>query len=151
MSRPWLRGCAVLLILGASILIYRTVTAEGAPDVLALWLLLALGVVGVLLIAYSMVGYLWLGRILGHLYPQAPPFGLTPCPLTIFTLGLLLLAVGRVPASLLVIPFLWAIAGVVPVSIGLVEDIGMIGAGLIAVPMVLYRNKQEVDQAHNRA
>ena len=36
--------------------------------------------------------------MLGQRYPAVPMFGITPCPLTIFTCGLLLLARRGVPA-----------------------------------------------------
>ena len=42
----------------------------------------------------------------GHVYPAAPMFGVTPCPLVIFTFGMLLLSRERAPWPLLVIPAL---------------------------------------------
>jgi Family of unknown function (DUF6064) len=38
-------------------------------------------------------------------------FGITPCPVTIFTFGVFLLSHRRVPLWLLVIPFVWSIIG----------------------------------------
>jgi hypothetical protein len=40
-----------------------------------------------------------------------PAFGIAPCPLAIFTFGLLLLAAPRAPLHLLVIPLIWAAVG----------------------------------------
>ena len=48
--------------------------------------------IGLALITYAMLVYPLLGMALGHGYPRAPMFGLVPCPTTIFTFGMLLLA-----------------------------------------------------------
>ena len=47
------------------------------------------GITGAFLILFSLVIYPILNYFLGHVFPYSPTFGL-PCPLTIFTLGLLL-------------------------------------------------------------
>jgi len=99
-------------------------------------------VVGILFIAYAMLGYPVFGYFLGHRYPQSPPFGLTPCPATVFTFGLLLLTDKKVPRLLLVIPLLWAIGGIMPVSVGILEDIGLIIAGVLGTAMILYRDRK---------
>ena len=57
--------------------------------------------VGLALIVYAMVAYPLLGMAFGHSYPRAPMFGLVPCPTTIFTFGMLLLAARpEAPAAL---------------------------------------------------
>lgn len=99
-------------------------------------------IVGILFIAYAMIGYPLFGYFLGHRYPQSPPFGLTPCPSTVFTFGLLLLTAKKVPKVLLVIPLLWALGGVMPVSVGILEDIGLIIAGVAGTAMILYRDRK---------
>jgi hypothetical protein len=100
----------------------------------------AYAVVGLLFIAFAMIGYPILGYFIGHQYPQSPPFGLTPCPLSVFTFGLLLLADSKVPKWILAIPFLYAIGGIMPVSIGVTEDLAMIIGGLVGTAMILYRD-----------
>jgi hypothetical protein len=100
----------------------------------------AYAVVGLLFIAFAMIGYPVLGYFIDHRYPQSPPFGLTPCPLSIFTFGLLLLADSRVPKWLLAIPFFYAIGGIMPVSIGVMEDLAMIVGGLAGTALILYRD-----------
>ena len=40
----------------------------------------ALALVGLILITYATVGYPLVGSLMGHEYPQSPPFGLTPYP-----------------------------------------------------------------------
>lgn len=54
------------------------------------------GVIALVLVAYSLVLYPLLGHVMGHIYPRTPTFGV-PCPTTIFTFGLLLYSVKRVP------------------------------------------------------
>jgi len=97
-------------------------------------------VVGLLFIAFATVGYPVMGYFIGHRYPQSPPFGLTPCPLSVFTFGLLLLTDSKVPKWILAIPFLYAIGGILPVSIGVIEDLVMIVAGVVGTAMILYRD-----------
>ncbi|HKB80506.1 MAG TPA: DUF6064 family protein, partial [Thermoanaerobaculia bacterium] len=46
--------------------------------------------VGGAFIAYALIVYPLIGGIAGHAYPQSATFG-APCPLTIFTLGILML------------------------------------------------------------
>ena len=97
-------------------------------------------VVGLLFIAFAMIGYPVWGYFIGHQYPRTPPFGLTPCPLSVFTFGLLLLTESRVPKWILAIPFLYAIGGILPVSIGVTEDLAMIVAGVVGTVLILYRD-----------
>jgi hypothetical protein len=66
---------------------------------------------GVILIAYAGLIYPLLGIALGHLAASLPMFGVTPCPVTIFTLGLLLLSNGTTPWRVLIIPLLWSLVG----------------------------------------
>jgi len=63
------------------------------------------------LIAYATLVYPVLGQTLGPGYPQIPMFGITPCPVTLFTFGVLLLATGPVASWLLVIPVIWSLVG----------------------------------------
>jgi hypothetical protein len=99
-------------------------------------------IVGLLFIAYAIIGYPLVGYLVGHIYPQSPAFGLTPCPLTVFTFGLLLLTVQKVPRLLLVIPLLWAVGGLMPVSVGIYEDIGLVIAGVVGTALILYRDRK---------
>lgn len=66
--------------------------------------------VGWALIVYAALLYPLLGAA-AHGYPAMPTFGITPCPVTLFTFGTLLVAQGPVPRRLLVIPWLWALIG----------------------------------------
>ena len=62
------------------------------------------------LVAYALVVYPLVGWLVGMSYPAMPTFGITPCPLTLFTLGILLLA-RTPPWWLAVIPVAWAMVG----------------------------------------
>jgi Family of unknown function (DUF6064) len=100
-------GFAALFVLQA--LLFTQVALAGglrfAPrrDARALW--------GWLLVGYAGVAYPLLGISLGHGWPALPMFGVAPCPVTLFTFGVLLLAREPVPRRLLVIPLLWGLIG----------------------------------------
>ncbi len=63
------------------------------------------------LIAYAAIVYPLLGATVGPGYPEMPMFGITPCPVTLFTFGLLMLASGPVPRWMLLIPVIWSLVG----------------------------------------
>jgi hypothetical protein len=97
-------------------------------------------IVGALFVFYAMVLYPVLGYIFGHRYPYSPTFCL-PCPLTIFTFGLLLWNEKKLPLFILFIPFLWSIIGfTAALSLGIYEDIGLLIAGVVASLMIVVRN-----------
>jgi hypothetical protein len=54
--------------------------------------------------------YPLLVRLAGHAFPAAPVFAV-PCPLTLFTAGLLLAAEPPVPRWLMTVPIAWSIIG----------------------------------------
>jgi hypothetical protein len=97
----------------------------------------------VLAILYSMVIYPALGMLLGHVYPKAPMFGIAPCPTTIFTFGLLLLAGPRTPRYLVIFPLVWSVIGFgAAMNFGIKEDIGLLITGIGATALILYRAKK---------
>jgi hypothetical protein len=71
----------------------------------------AAGWTGLTLAAFAMALYPLIGLLAGQAWPRMPAFGIAPCPLAIFTFGLLLLAAPRAPLHLLVIPLIWAAVG----------------------------------------
>ncbi|MCW5633038.1 MAG: hypothetical protein KIT17_06840 [Rubrivivax sp.] len=86
------------------------------------------------LVVYAAVLYPLVGMAAGHAYPQIPMFGITPCPVTLLTFGLLLLAAPPVPRSLLVIPFLWSlVGGSAAFLLGVPQDWPLLASGLIAL------------------
>lgn len=104
---------------------------------------------GSVFVLYAMVIYPILGHLLGHGYPASPVFGMAPCPTTIFTIGVLLLARGNVPVYLLVVPLLWSIVGFgAAVNLRIYEDFGLTVAGLLGTTVILisnYRSKKNRD------
>ena len=103
---------------------------------------------GLALVAYAAVLYPLLGLAAGHAYPRAPMFGVAPCPTTIFTFGVLLLAKDRVPPWLLVVPFAWSLVGVsAAVQLGIREDLGLAVAGLLAAPWLVLRVRAPIAAA----
>jgi hypothetical protein len=102
------------------------------------------GVAGGALVAYALVGYPLVARAAGQHYPDVPTFGL-PCPLTIFTFGLLLWSARPVPRPLLVAPALWAAIGTVAaVQLGVREDYGLAAAAVVALPLLLLPGRRPV-------
>ncbi len=60
-------------------------------------------------------------------------------------MGLLLLTTSRVPKYVLAIPLLWSLTGVVPISWGILEDIGMLVAGVFATAAIVYRDRERFE------
>lgn len=99
--------------------------------------------IAILAISYSMVVYPALGMLLGHSYPWAPMFGIAPCPTTIFTFGLLLLAGPRTPRYLVIVPLAWSVIGFgAALNFGIKEDIGLLITGIVATALMLFRAKK---------
>ncbi len=68
-------------------------------------------IAGWTLIAYTVIAYPLIGWMAGHPLAELPQFGVTPCPVTLFTFGVLLLARPPAPWLLLVIPVVWSLIG----------------------------------------
>jgi hypothetical protein len=95
---------------------------------------------GLALVVYAAVAYPLLGASLGHGYPRAASFGVTPCPTAIFTFGVLFLSTGRVPPHLLVVPVLWSLVGAsAALHLGIREDLGLVVAGLLGAVLLPWR------------
>jgi hypothetical protein len=100
------------------------------------------GVAGAILVIYALLLYPLVGFFIsGHLFPSAPTFGL-PCPTTIFTFGLLLWTQKVFAKYLLIIPLLWAIIGFnAALSMGVIEDYGLLIGGIIAAGFLIPRKQ----------
>lgn len=106
------------------------------------WSLSTESVTAALFILYSMLLYPLLGYVLGHHYPRAPMFGVAPCPTTIFTFGMLLLARPKVPWYLFPIPLLWSLVGMsAALNLQVVQDYGLVVAGVLGTTMIVARNR----------
>jgi len=89
------------------------------------------GLAGGVLIALGLVVYPMLSLAAGHRYPAQPTFGL-PCPTTIFTLGLLLWARGKIPSAAFIIPLLWTAVGTIgAIQLGVVEDLSLAFSAIV--------------------
>jgi hypothetical protein len=112
----------------------------------------SVSIVALALVAFALLGYPILGAALGHSYPAAPTFG-APCPTTILTLGLLLLARGTARWPLFAIPLLWAVvSGAAAFSLGVYEDLGLVAAaGFAAAVLVRDRIRRRHAEAPRAA
>ena len=80
---------------------------------------------GIALMGYALIGYQYTTIIFGHVYPSTPTFG-APCPLVIFTFGLLLWNEKPTPWYVIAIPMAWAVVGTVgAVTLGMTEDLAL--------------------------
>ncbi len=108
--------------------------------------------VALALAAYAAVVYPLLGLASGHVYPRAPLLGVAPCPTTIFTLAILLLADGPVPTALYAIPFLWSLLGAsAAAQLGIREDWGLAIAGPLATAILIARRVRLRRESHGGA
>lgn len=94
------------------------------------------GIIASFFIFYSISIYPLISFLSGHMYPSAPTFGV-PCPTTIFTFGILLSTDKKTPLFLFIIPFFWAIVGLLAaISLGMFEDILLFMAGVITLTRI---------------
>lgn len=90
---------------------------------------------GILLIFYALVAYPALAALLGHSHPTAPSFGV-PTPLTIFTLGMLLLTRAPYARLLFAVPLFWTVMGSwLAFELRLREDFGLLVAAALVLTM----------------
>ncbi|MBE0675670.1 MAG: hypothetical protein IH591_13495, partial [Bacteroidales bacterium] len=110
------------------------------------------GLIGAILVIYALIGYPLIANFTGRGYPHLLLTGMMPCPTAIFTMGLLLWTEKPIPKIVPVIPVIYALTGFVPVKLGVVEDIGLIVAGIVTGLLLAYReristhNKKEVKE-----
>lgn len=90
------------------------------------------------LFAYTMIAYPLIGLANGHTYKELPQFGVTPCPVTLFTLGALLLAKRPMPMIVSAIPVIWSlIGGSAAILLAVPQDWPLLAGGA-ATLLVLY-------------
>lgn len=128
---------AIFVTQGASFIVYGTIQGKTGYTFrrdIAGW-------AGLALIAYSAIGYPIVGWAAGETYPQMPVFGITPCPVTIFTFGMLVFARPIFSPWFLVIPFIWAlIGGSAAFLLDMPQDWLLLPSGLIAM-WALFMNR----------
>lgn len=92
------------------------------------------------ILTYALVIYPLIGLLTGHALVASPTFG-APCPMVIFTFGMLLLAPGA-PAWLYAIPVAWSVLGISAITLfGVVQDIGLPISALVAVVLLIRRRR----------
>ena len=86
---------------------------------------------GCILLMYALIIYPLVGSFTDHGYPYSPTFGV-PCPTTIFTIAIFLLADKRIPFYLILIPIIWTAIGFsATINLGIYEDAMLIVSGLV--------------------
>lgn len=94
---------------------------------------------GLLVIGFALLAYPAIGWLMGHRYPAVPSFGL-PCPTTIFTFGVLLMASAQLPKVLLAGPLLWALIGSSAAFVlGVWQDLALLVVAGLSVYLVLFK------------
>jgi hypothetical protein len=92
------------------------------------------------LTAYALFAYPLIGPLLGERFARMPMFGVTPCALTLYTLGVFLMADRVFPRALWIIPLLWTIVGGgASLLFDMPQDLVLLGAGMLAVAAVWKR------------
>jgi hypothetical protein len=102
----------------------------------------AAGWTGLALAVFAMALYPLIGLLAGQAWPSMPAFGIAPCPLAIFTFGLLLMAEPRAPWHLLVIPLLWAaVGGSAAWLLAMPQDLALPAAAVLAAALAFRKNR----------
>jgi hypothetical protein len=95
------------------------------------------GGIGLGMIVYAMLLYPAIGAMAGQSYPGVPVFGVAPCPLVIFTFGVLLMA-DSLPLRLLIVPLLWSlIGGSAAFLLRIPQDWVLLLSGVVVAAMLL--------------
>ena len=125
---------AVLFVLQAVAILYWGLWQRRlTPDS---WLGLRSGV-GWALIAYAAIAYPLIGLAAGHPYDSLPQFGVTPCPVSLFTVGLFLLMRKPLPWPMWIIPIIWSlIGGSAAILLDVPQDWPLLASGLISMLII---------------
>ncbi len=95
---------------------------------------------GATFISYALFAYPLIGWLNGESFARMPMFGVTPCPLTLYTFGIFLMADRVFPRALWIIPLLWTIVGgSASFLLRMPQDWLLLVAGLLAVISVWKR------------
>lgn len=93
--------------------------------------------IGLLVVLFALAGYPAIGQYVGHRYPALPTFGL-PCPGTLFTFGILLMATPTLRKAMIVAPLAWAVIGSsAAFMLGVAQDLGLIVVAAFGVYLLL--------------
>jgi hypothetical protein len=96
------------------------------------------------LISYAILIYPLIGILTGEQLGSLPMFGVTPSPLTLFTLGVFLMADRVFPRALWIIPLLWTIiGGTAAFLFRMPQDWILLASGVLAVTAIWKRLPDE--------
>jgi hypothetical protein len=130
---PLAYGFAAVSLLGAGLFLWFGVVRRQLEYTLERG---ARTLVGLVLVVFALVIYPVWSTAAGHPYPELPTFGL-PCPTTIFTIGLLVLARGPRTRAVVIVPLLWSLVGSQAAFwLDVKPDQGLVAAALIAAGLL---------------
>ncbi len=137
---PLAKGFAILFVLQAILFAMSAVSASkptfGFQADVRSW-------TGIAVIFYALLIYPILGVRAGHGLMAGPMFGVAPCPTTIFTIGMLLLARGQWVLWLSIIPILWSLIGLAAaLQLNIPEDLGLTVAGIFLTAVLVFDSKR---------
>jgi uncharacterized protein DUF6064 len=105
----------------------------------------AAGWVGIALVVYAAVLYPLVGMQAGATPSELPMFGVTPCPVTIFTLGMMLLTRLRPNSLMLTVPVLWSlVGGSAAILLRVPQDWPLLASGLLTVGLLIVSDRQRI-------
>jgi hypothetical protein len=109
-------------------------------------------IMGWTFIGYAVIAYPMIGIAVGHSYNELPQFGITPCPVTLFTFGILLFAKPPLPWVLLVIPVIWSlIGGTAAIFLAVPQDWLLLASGVITTVLQVFSKSNPGQSAANPA
>lgn len=132
---PAAKGFAAVFIVQAALLVASSIFGgslrlEVRRDLRSL--------LGLTVIFYALIVYELLGYLSGHGLMKGPLFGVTPCPTTIFTMGVLMLARGKPVIWLAIIPVIWSMVGLsAAVMLDVREDFALAVTAAILVILLI--------------
>ncbi len=101
---------------------------------------------GLFFMVYALIIYPIIGIFTGHPFPDYPVFGIAPCPVTIFTFGLLLWTDKKFNLMLILIPFVYSLVGIMPLVLYEVfADLGLIIIGIVGFILIVYRDRKRLE------
>jgi Family of unknown function (DUF6064) len=99
---------------------------------------------GAVMIGFALLAYPLIGLFAGFDFASLPMFGVTPASLTLFTLGVFLMADRVFPRALWMLPLLWTIVGgAAALMFGFPQDLALLASALLAVTAIWKRLPDE--------